>query len=158
MTLTDRQARIEEIQKIFKNLTDQMEEFKQIVDEIEQSIFDTIDATQDAFDEQMDEYEYVRDLLDHNQKITEKLFGDQAYDQMAKYYNQVEKNNNKQLEFLSNEKDLWYGLMDQERQRMQNIANTQGDVLLSMYNRVSTDMLKNLAFRIVENLKVALIK
>ncbi len=39
-----------------------------------------------------------------------------------------------------------------------NIANTQGDVLLSMYNRVSTDMLKNLAFRIVENLKVALIK
>ena len=126
MTLTDRQARIEEIQKIFKNLTDQMEEFKQIADEIEQSIFDTIDATQDAFDEQMDEYEYIRDLLDHNQKITEKLFGDQAYNQMAKYYDQVEKNNNKQLEFLSSEKDLWYGLMDEERKRMQNIANTQG--------------------------------
>ena len=39
-----------------------------------------------------------------------------------------------------------------------NIASAQGDVLLSMYDRVSGPMLKNLAFRIVENLKVALKK
>ena len=39
-----------------------------------------------------------------------------------------------------------------------NIANAQGDVLLSMYDRVDGAVLKNLAFRIVENLKVALVK
>ena len=39
-----------------------------------------------------------------------------------------------------------------------NIASAQGDVLLSMYDKVNGSMLKNLAFRIVENLKVALKK
>ena len=39
-----------------------------------------------------------------------------------------------------------------------NIASAQGDVLLSMYDKVNGFVLKNLAFRIVENLKVALIK
>jgi len=39
-----------------------------------------------------------------------------------------------------------------------NIANAQGDVLLSMYDKVNGSVLKNLAFRIIENLKVALRK
>lgn len=39
-----------------------------------------------------------------------------------------------------------------------NVASAQGDVLLSMYNKVNGSVLKNLAFRIIENLKVALIK
>ena len=39
-----------------------------------------------------------------------------------------------------------------------NVASAQGDVLLSMYDRVNSSILKNLAFRIVENLKVALKK
>jgi len=39
-----------------------------------------------------------------------------------------------------------------------NIASAQGDVLLSMYDKVNGSMLKNLAFRIIENLKVTLKK
>lgn len=39
-----------------------------------------------------------------------------------------------------------------------NIANAQGDVLLSMYDGVGDAVLKDLAFRIVENLKIALVK
>ncbi len=39
-----------------------------------------------------------------------------------------------------------------------NIASAQGDVLLSMYDKANGIILKDLAFRIIENLKVALIK
>lgn len=39
-----------------------------------------------------------------------------------------------------------------------NIANSQGDILLLMYDKANTLALKNLANRIVENLKVALRK
>jgi len=53
-----------------------MEGFKDVVDEIKESIFDTIDAVQDAFDEQMDEYEYLGDLINHNMKIAEMIYGD----------------------------------------------------------------------------------
>jgi len=30
---------------------------------------------------------------------------------MAKYYDRIEENNNKQLDFLNNQRDLWYNLM-----------------------------------------------
>ncbi len=54
----------------------------------------------------------------------------------------------------SKEKDIVSTSISESTSR--NIASAQGDVLLSMYDRVNGPMLKNLAFRIVENLKVAL--
>ena len=118
MTVTDRQARLEQIKKVMDDLQGQMEDFKSLTDDIKKSIFDTIDAAQDAFDQQMDEYEYVGDLINHNMKVTELLFGDQAYDRMTKYYDRIEENNNNQLDFLTKEKDLWYSRMMEEQARM----------------------------------------
>ena len=126
MTLTDRKSWLEEIGKVSKDLEGQMEGFKEKVDEIKESIFDTINAVQDAFDEQMDEYEYLGDLINHNMKIAQMMYGDQAYDQMAKYYDKIEQNNNKQLEFLRQQKDLWYSRMHEEQARMAQIAAQQG--------------------------------
>ena len=126
MTVTDRQARLEQIQKVMDDLQGQMEDFKSLADDIKESIFDTIDAAQDAFDQQMDEYEYVGDLINHNMKVTELLFGDQAYDKMAKYYDRIEENNNKQLDFLNNQRDLWYNLMMNQKNNMNKIAQSQG--------------------------------
>ena len=126
MSITDRAAQLEKIKEIFDDLQDQMEGFKEIADEIKESIFDAIDAAQDAFDEQMDEYEYLGDLIDHNMKITEMFFGDEAYDQMAKFYDRIEENNNAQLDFLAKQKDLWYSRMVEEQARMNQLAQTQG--------------------------------
>ena len=39
-----------------------------------------------------------------------------------------------------------------------NVSSSQGDILLSMYDRVNDSVLKDLAFRIIENVKVALEK
>ena len=126
MSITDRAAQLEKVKEIFDDLQDQMEGFKEIADEIKESIFDAIDAAQDAFDEQMDEYEYLGDLIDHNMKITEMFFGDEAYDQMAKFYDRIEENNNTQLDFLAKQKDLWYSRMVEEQARMDQLARTQG--------------------------------
>lgn len=126
MSITDRAAQLEKVKEIFDDLQDQMEGFKEIADEIKESIFDAIDAAQDAFDEQMDEYEYLGDLIDHNMKITEMFFGDEAYDQMAKFYDRIEENNNAQLDFLAKQKDLWYSRMAEEQARMNQLARTQG--------------------------------
>lgn len=37
-----------------------------------------------------------------------------------------------------------------------NVSSSQGDILLSMYDRVNDSVLKGLAFRIIENVKIAL--
>jgi len=59
----------------------------------------------------MDEYEFLGDLINHNMKVIELMFGDEAYDKMAKYYDRIEENNNNQLDFLRQQKDLWYSRM-----------------------------------------------
>ena len=126
MSVKDRAAQLKEIESILNSLTSEMTDFKELADEIKQSIFDTIDAAQAAFDEQMDEYEFLGDTLEHNKKLIQLMYGDEAYEAMGKYYDEIQKNNNSQLDFLAKEKDLWYGRMMEEQARMKRLAQTEG--------------------------------
>lgn len=126
MTLKDREAQLKEIESILGSLTSEMTDFKELADEIKDSIFDAIDAAQAAFDEQMDEYEFLGDTLEHNKKLIQLMYGDEAYEAMGKYYDEIQKNNNNQLDFLAKEKDLWYGRMMEEQARMKRLAQTEG--------------------------------
>jgi len=46
-----------------------LSDIEDVVANIKNTIFDAIDKAQDAFDEQKKEYEYIADLIEHNQKI-----------------------------------------------------------------------------------------
>jgi len=89
MTVKDRAAQLKEIESILNSLTSEMTDFKELADEIKQSIFDAIDAAQAAFDEQMDEYEFLGDTLEHNKKLIQLMYGDEAYEAMGKYYDEI---------------------------------------------------------------------
>lgn len=125
-TVTDRAAYLEKLKETSQNLKQQMQGWRQTVDKIKESIFDAIDAAQDAFDQQMREYEYIGDIVNHNMKVTQMLFGDEAYAQMDKFYDRIEKNNNQQLNFLTQQKDMWYGRMMEQEARMQQLARANG--------------------------------
>ena len=125
-TVTDRAAYLEKLKETSQNLKQQMQGWRQTVDKIKESIFDAIDAAQDAFDQQMREYEYIGDIVNHNMKVTQMLFGDEAYAQMDKFYDRIEKNNNQQLNFLTQQKDMWYGRMMEQEARMQQLARING--------------------------------
>ena len=126
LSLVDRQARIEEITKILSDFEGQMGDWTQLIKDIKNSIYDAIDAAQDAFDEQMKEYQFIGDIFDHNLKVIQMLYGDEAYDQMAKYYDRIEQNNNNTLDFLSRQKEFWYSRMHEEESRMNQLAETEG--------------------------------
>lgn len=91
---------LEDLKKYTDLLMDKMEELKDLQEEIRQSYLDIIDKATEAFDEQVDTYGLINDQLEHNQNLIGLLYGDQAYDKMATYYNKIEENNNKQLDFL----------------------------------------------------------
>jgi len=59
-----------------------LEDIEDVVANIKNTIFDAIDKAQDAFDEQKKEYEYIADLIEHNQKVVELLYGEDAYNQL----------------------------------------------------------------------------
>lgn len=91
---------MEDLEKYYEELIGQLEDIVDLVDEIKQSYLDMIDEAVDAFDKQVDQYEYIKDLLNHDMNVIGLVYGDKAYSQMAKYYEQIEDNNNQELDFL----------------------------------------------------------
>lgn len=91
---------LEDLQKYYEELMQQLEDVVDLVDEIKESYLDMIDEAVDAFDKQVDQYEYIKDILDHDMNVIGLIYGDKAYAQMAQYYDQIEKNNNQELDFL----------------------------------------------------------
>lgn len=118
----DRAAAIKDLQEYTKELIENLEDIEDVVANIKDTIFDAIDKAQDAFDEQKKEYEYIADLIEHNQKVVELLYGDDAYEQLQKYYDLQQKNNSNQLDFLRQQKEMWYSRMEEERARMNNLT------------------------------------
>lgn len=118
----DRAAAIKDLQEYTKELMSSLEDIEDIVANVKQTIFDAIDKAQDAFDEQKKEYEYLGDLIEHNQKVVQLLYGEDAYNQLQEYYKLQQKNNNNQLDFLRQQKEMWYSRMEEERTRMDNLT------------------------------------
>ena len=119
---TDKATALKDLQEYTQALMSNLEDIEDVVANIKDSIFDAIDKAQDAFDEQKKEYEYIADLIEHNQKVVELLYGEDAYKQLQKYYELQEKNNKDQLDFLRQQKEMWYSRMEEERVRMNNLT------------------------------------
>lgn len=97
----DNQAKgLEDLENYYQELIQQMEDIVDLVDEIKESYLDMIDKAIEDFDRQVDQYEYIADLLDHNMNVVGLVYGDKAYEKMANYYRQIEQNNNQELDFL----------------------------------------------------------
>lgn len=109
---------MQDLKDYSKQLMDNLEDVQDLINDIKDSIYDAIDNAQDALDDQIDKYEYITDLINHNSKVVEMLYGEDAYDSLAKYYNLQQKNNNKQLDFLRQQVKLWQGRMKAEQNRM----------------------------------------
>ena len=118
----DRAAAIKDLQEYTKELMSNLSDIEDVVANIKNTIFDAIDKAQDAFDEQKKEYEYIADLIEHNQKVVQLLYGEDAYNQLQEYYKLQQKNNNNQLDFLRRQKEMWYSRMEAERKRMNNLT------------------------------------
>lgn len=115
---SDRAKALEDLEKYSEELMNNLEDIEDLVQDIKDSIYDAIDDTQKAFDEQVKEYEYISDLIDHNASVTKLLYGDDAYEALEKYYDKQEENNTKQLDFLKQQRDLWYSRMMEQQKRM----------------------------------------
>jgi len=77
------------------------------LDNIDQAYLDTIDDVQDNFDKQIDDYEYVTDLIEHDIDLLELLYGEKNYNAMNEYYTTLERNQTNQLDALRKQAEFW---------------------------------------------------
>ena len=88
-------------------LMSQMEDYESLIDEIDQAYLDTIDDIEEFFDKQIEDYEYVNDLINHDMDLLTLLYGEKNYDAMDKYYTKLQSNNLKQIDSLKKQRDFW---------------------------------------------------
>jgi FtsZ-binding cell division protein ZapB len=63
-------------------------------------------------DDLIDQYERVNSLLDHQIKINELLYGDQAYKYLNKFYEKQRQNNQQELSNLREQQQYWQERLD----------------------------------------------
>lgn len=112
---------LEDLQKYSKELMNSLENVDDIIKEVKESFYDMIDAAQDAFDEQVKEYNFLSDLIDHDKKLIQLLYGDDALDKLKTYNQKQIQTDKRELDFQRHQKDFWYARMEAQKNRMQNL-------------------------------------
>ena len=98
---------MEHLQKDLAELSKQLINVEDLIDNINQAYLDTIDDIEKQFDKQIEDYEYIGDLIQHDIDLLELLYGDRNYDAMDKYFTTLADNNLKQLDSLRKQREFW---------------------------------------------------
>ena len=105
-------AMMEDLQKYYEQAFDDLQNVKELVDEIHEALLDTFDDIDERMQQQITYYETISDTLEHDMKLVELVYGEEAFGRLELYYNEQEKNYNNQLEFQRAQMDFWKAQMD----------------------------------------------
>ena len=106
----------EDLKKYYEELQDELQGVKDTVDSIAESYLDMIDEAKEKFDDHIAQYEYVADLINSDMNIIKLLYGEDSYEELEKFYNALEENNNKQIDFYRQQVEFWRQRMDAEEE------------------------------------------
>ena len=110
--INDQKQALEDLQEYYKELMSELEDMQDLVDEIEQSYLDMMDEAQEKLEDQVALYEQINDIIEHDKKVIELIYGEDSYGDLAKYYEQQHQNNLQNLDFQRKEVDFWKQQMD----------------------------------------------
>lgn len=105
-------AMMEDLKKYYEQAFDDLQNVKALVDEIHDALNATLQDVAERMEEQMNYYETISDTLEHDMKMVELVYGDEAFGRLELYYAEQEKNYNNQLEFQRAQVDFWKQQMD----------------------------------------------
>ena len=108
----DKATAFEDLKKYYGQLMEDLTAVEELSKEVRQSYLDMMDKAQEDFDKQINKYEQITDLIDHDMKLIELLHGDKSYEAFGKYYEKQEENYNQQLDFQRRQVDFWAAEME----------------------------------------------
>ena len=111
---TDTQAAMDNLEEQMKNLMGHLETLTDIQEEIHQSYLEAVDKVGEAFDAQIESYEYVGELIEHNLNLAKLIKGEDAYSDFDAIYDQQEQNNLSTLAAQKDAVDYYRRMMETE--------------------------------------------
>ena len=108
----DNQAQaLEDLKTYTDQLMSDLTDVEDLVEEIKDSYLDMMDEAADKFSDQINLYEQVKDIIDHDMNVIELVYGEDSYKDLEEYYQKQEDNYNAMIDFQRQQKDFWYNQM-----------------------------------------------
>ena len=108
----NRTAALDDLKKYYEELMSNLTDVLELQKEIHESYIDMMDEAQEKFDEQIEAYEMISDLIEHDMEVISLVYGEESYGQLAKYYDKQQQNFNSQLDFQRQQADFWRQQLD----------------------------------------------
>ena len=128
----------EELDKAYKQVQDDLLAIQDLEEEMHQYNLDMLDEAQDKFDKQIDTYQQLGDMLEHDAKLVEMTLGDKAYEQLGQLFEKQHENNTQQLIFYRTQVDYWKQIRDGYKEGSDEWNNANEKMIEAMNNAEST--------------------
>ena len=112
--VVDEQAMMEKLKTDQESLMNYLTDLHDKQEEINQAYLDNIDKISEAYQEQHDLFSFIDDQLNHSMNVIKLLKGEEAYEDMAQFYDQKIANNEALLAAQVQERDYYKQMMEQE--------------------------------------------
>ena len=142
----NRTAALDDLKKYYEELMNNLKDVLELQKEIHESYIDMMDEAQEKFDEQIEAYEMISDLIEHDMEVISLVYGEQSYGQLAKYYDKQQQNFNNQLDFQRQQADFWRQQLDtleEGSDEWENAREKWADAVQSM-NDLIEESIQNL--------------
>ena len=114
----NRAQAMEDLRTYTEALMSSMEELDELIKQIEESYVNLMDEAQEKFDQQIENFEFITENLEHNIKLvelmkgTEQFSGIDTYKLMDDYYSKQQENYQQQIQFQASQVQFWKEQMD----------------------------------------------
>ena len=106
-----RQNLMDQLNEYYSTLIDNLTEVHELSEEIHDSYMEMMDEAQGKFDEQIEAYSTINDLIEHDKNVITMIYGEESYSALSQFYDRQEENNNKQLDFQKQQVEFWANQM-----------------------------------------------
>ena len=98
---------LEDLQTAYKDIEQSMLEMQQIQDDVHQAWLDTMDEINDKMAKQVEMYEQVSNIIEHDRKVIELVYSETDFDALARMYEMQHQNNLGLLDFQRQNAEFW---------------------------------------------------
>ena len=96
---------VADLEKRKEDLMKSVEDAEQMIADMRKMYLDGLDEAYDKMEKHTEQYEYISNLIEHDINLIELLRGEEAYEDMGRYYDKQAQNNIKNVEFLRMQRD-----------------------------------------------------
>ena len=123
----NKQKLLEDIEEAQKQLQDDLTEWENLIDEIQNMYLKGLEQASEAFSNAIADMESITQIIDHQIKLMEYAMGSKAYKEQNKAYTDKVKAIQSQIDLQTKENIFWKNQLEITEERLKNVKDTNSE-------------------------------